>query len=55
MVCTKLVYAKHNWHIEAILNLTRPVQTGFKIAVRPELLPHYKYELKIVCNICNSN
>ena len=27
----------------------RPLQTGFKIAVRAGLLPHYKYKLKIVC------
>ena len=29
---------------------TNQVETGFKIAVRVGLLPHYRYELYIVCN-----
>ena len=32
-----------------ILKETRPVKTGFKIAVRPDLLPHYKLYIFDCC------
>ena len=33
----------NGYMIILVFYLTRPVQTGFKIAVRAVLLPHFKY------------